>query len=171
MKYIMYRISVAEYTYIGSTKDFNQRKKEHKSRYINGYTFKVYEMIKENGGWDKSEMIPIEEYECENNTQARIREEYWRREYDAKMNSRKAYISKQEYDEIQKEPNKERCKKWYIDNQAHIIEYRKTIINCECGSNVKILHYSRHIKTKKHLAFVASNTNQEYNSCGSVCVL
>ena len=169
MKYIIYRISVADYTYIGSTKDFKQRKIEHKSRYINGYTFKVYEMIKENGGWDKSEMMPIEEYECENNIQARIREEYWRREYDAKMNSRKAYISKQEYTEIQKEPNKERCKIWYIKNQAHIKEYKQKDMNCECGSNVKISHYTRHLKTNKHLAFVASNTIDECIADDNAC--
>jgi predicted GIY-YIG superfamily endonuclease len=160
MKYIIYKISIADYIYIGSTRDFKQRKIEHKSRFNKEYTYKVYEIIRENGGWDKCEVIPIEEYECENNTQARIREEYWRREYEAQMNSRKAYISMQEYKEIVKEPNKERCKKWYEANKDRINEIRREKkTQCECGAIICENHVSRHIKTKRHIDRISQQQN------------
>jgi hypothetical protein len=154
----MYRISVADYTYIGSTLDFKQRKRAHKSD-CKSKELNIYQVMRDNGGWDNCEMIPIEEYECENNTQARIREEYWRREYGAKMNSIKAYRTEQE--------KKDYRKQHYINTK----ETLKEKITCECGSIICKCDISKHLKTKKHLAFVASNTNQEYNSCDNAFVL
>lgn len=191
MKYIIYRISVADYTYIGSTLDFKQRKSGHKSD-CKSKGLKIYQVIKDNGGWDNCEMVPIEEYECENNTQARIREEYWRREYDAKMNSVKSYRTEKEKDDYHKQyyiNNKETLVKDYIEkkkehilcwhkdyyntNKKEILEKMKTKYTCECGSIICKGTKSIHLKSKKHLAFVAStsNTNQEYIGDDSVSVL
>ena len=165
MKYIMYRISIADYTYIGSTKDFKQRKNSHKQvcNNVNNpiHNLKVYQMIRENGGWDKCEMIPIEECECENNTQARIREEYWRREYDAKINSRKAFTihNPNEYNTIyynnNKEKEKERQRKYYNLNKDAILNKATNKHICECGGSYTH-HKSTHLKTKKHCDYINS---------------
>jgi len=45
--------------YVGSTKDFKRRMKEHKSRYNNNYNYNVYQFIRANGGWDNWEMAEI----------------------------------------------------------------------------------------------------------------
>lgn len=171
MKYIIYRISVADYTYIGSTKDFKQRKIEHKSACSNinskSHNCKVYQIVRENGGWENCEIIPIEEYECENNIQAHIREEYWRREYDAKMNTYKAHRTDKEIHSYKVNM----CKEWYEKNKLVVLETlkekQKEKITCECGSVICKVDKHKHLKTKKHLAFVASNTIDECISCGS----
>jgi hypothetical protein len=113
----MYRISIEQNIYIGSTKDFNQRKKAHKKccNNINNpqSNLKIYQIIRNIGGWDKCEMIPIEEYECEDKIQALIREEYWRKEYNANMNTIKAHRSEEDKIELDKkryESNKEKAK-------------------------------------------------------------
>lgn len=119
----MYKIKAGDYTYVGSTKDFNQRKRCHKSDCKNK-EIKVYQMIREAGGWDKCEMTPIEEYECEGLLQARMREEYWRREYNANMNSIKAYQTQYEMKEYY-EANKDKMKEYREANKDKNKEYRE----------------------------------------------
>lgn len=116
MIYIIYKISIANQCYIGSTKDLKQRKKCHKDRWNKG-TEKIYEFIRANGGWDKIEIIPIEEYECEGLLQARIREEYWRREYNAELNTRRAFTTHNDVLEDKK--------RFYNENKDKILKKMK----------------------------------------------
>jgi hypothetical protein len=167
----MYRISVSDYTYIGSTRDFKQRKQKHKSDCNNvnshNHNTKVYQMIRENGGWDKSEMVPIEECECEDKLQALIHEEELRKEYNAEMNTIKAYRSieekkeyyeayKKEYDKEWYEENKETILQKYQANKETILQKRKEKYTCDCGSIVCIGNKSTHLKTKKHQDYMDS---------------
>ncbi len=82
MIYTIYKISIAGEDYIGSTRDFKQRKKSHKSICNNNndtrYSLKLYNTIRENGGWDCCNITPVEEFDCETKRQAECREEYWR---------------------------------------------------------------------------------------------
>ena len=126
------------YIYIGSTKDFKQRKAAHRKTCNNinpRYNLKIYQMIRENGGWDCCDMVPIEEIECDNYLQARIREEYWRKEYNANMNTIKAYTRIEE----QKQQNTVTSKKRYESNKdifkqiyIHVLIWniKYVIINC-----------------------------------------
>ena len=70
-----------DFIYIGSTKDFKNRKYQHKSACINQtdkqHYYQLYQFIRENGGWDNFNMNPIEICECETKTHARIREQFW----------------------------------------------------------------------------------------------
>jgi hypothetical protein len=170
MKYIIYRISVADYIYIGSTMDYNQRKKGHKSVCNNenhhGYNLKIYQIIRENGGWDKCEMIPIEEYECEGQLQAHIQEEYWRREYNATLNTIKAYQSiedRKEYKSINgkeyRENNKQKIserKKLYRDATKERAHTKHT---CECGGKYTTQSISIHSKTQLHMDYLEQFKN------------
>lgn len=155
MKYIMYRISINNYNYIGHTTNFTQRKNSHKSRCINDnnkyHNFILYKTIREQGGWDCCEMVPIEEYECDTIIQARIREEQLRIQYNAEMNARKAYADKNEYVREHKEENKTRCKNWYIDNRDKAVQYKSEKVVCQCGAIIARGGISKHIKTDKHL--------------------
>lgn len=154
----MYKITVGDYTYIGSTKDFRQRKNSHKFD-CNTKELKVYEMIRQAGGWDKCEMIPIEEYECEGQIQARIREEYWRREYKANLNTLRAYITEEERIEQKKECNKKWRKQNYKENKETINIEQNEIYICECGIQNTIRNKARHEKTKKHLDYLVITNN------------
>lgn len=165
MKYIIYRITVNDYIYIGSTRDFNQRKISHKSvcnnETVRGYNFKIYQMIRDAGGWDKCEIIPIEEFDCEGQIQARIREEHWRREYNANMNSIQAYQSienridyKRSNDIEYREKNKEKISERKQIYREATKERDHTKYNCECGGRYTHQSISIHKKTKKHLEYL-----------------
>jgi hypothetical protein len=144
MKYIIYGINVGDSTYIGSTKDLKQRKVRHKSNSINKngkhYNLKLYQSIREAGGWDKCEVTPIEEYECEGQLQAHIREEYWRRLYNPDLNTIKAYTTEEEA--------KERDKELYL--KQHI---------CECGIVYTGFKKLRHERTKRHIKYLEEIRN------------
>jgi len=104
-KCVIYKIvcqdeSVTE-CYVGHTTNFKSRKNQHKCR-SKTINFKLYQMIRENGGWDNWTMTPICEYPCENLIQACIKEEECRIELQASLNSMKAHQTKEE----RKEQNK-----------------------------------------------------------------
>jgi len=158
----MYRISILDYTYIGSTRDFNQRKKKHKNACNNpnnsSYNYKVYQIIREAGGWDKCEIVPIEEYECENGIQARMREEFLRKEYNALMNTNKASHNKQEYNAEYWVLNKDKLeiqkKEWYEANKVEVLEKMNKKYSCECGGCYTYCNKKTHNRTQKHLKYI-----------------
>ena len=80
-------------TYVGHTSDFASRKKQHKCSCNGKKETKIYKIMNENGGWENWRMVPLEEYPCENEIQATIREQYWINELKSDMNSQRAYRS------------------------------------------------------------------------------
>ena len=78
--------------YVGHTTDFTNRKKLHKQCSLNPtnskHNYKVYKMIRDNGGWDNWSMIEIEKYLCNDENEARARERQWYELLDANMNTR-----------------------------------------------------------------------------------
>ena len=67
--------------YVGHTTNFINRKARHKTNCnnINGkaYNFKIYNTIRNNGGWLNWSMIEIENYLCNDINEACARERYW----------------------------------------------------------------------------------------------
>lgn len=110
--YVIYKItcdSLPDYVYVGSTTNFIKRKCYHRD-YSNKYDetdkhakYKVYQIIRENGGWDNWSMVPVEEFKCDTIQQARIREQHWLEELKANMNSRNAFTDKRTYFESRRE--------------------------------------------------------------------
>jgi len=160
---------VANYTYVGSTRDFKQRKSQHKHNFLNEnckeHNFKLYQAIKANGGWDAVEIKPIEEFECETSVQAHIREEYWRREYAATLNMRLSHQTEEEYEqykrqynakyreahpEYNREYNREYGAKYYEANREALKKYGREKIQCECGATICRGAKSSHLKSKRH---------------------
>ena len=82
--------------YIGSTTDYTRRKSEHKSSCNNTkrrrYNQKLYKTIRDNGGWENFRMIEIEKYPCNDKREAECREEYWRKNLKAELNSIRCWI-------------------------------------------------------------------------------
>ena len=156
MIYTIYKISIAGEDYIGSTKDLKQRLKGHKSTCnVEGnphYHYKLYQHIRANGGWDCCEITPVEEFDCETKQQACIREEYWRREYKALLNMRKAFETEEERINLQKNSNVKACKKRN--------EKLRLVISteCECGGHYKPPAKKKHLNSKLHQDFISSGS-------------
>lgn len=156
MLYIIYKISIAGEDYIGSTKDLRQRKNKHKNNCSNTncleYNYKLYQFIRANGGWNCIDITPIEEFVCETKQQALCREEHWRREYKATLNTRQAYTTKQELKQNQK---------------IIIAKLNEEKIQCECGIYHLYSNTWNHKRTKKHQEYLSTQEKVEQNDLGS----
>ena len=110
--------------YVGSTTDFRKRKCVHKTICNNennkSYNFKVYKMIRENGGWSNWSMLEIEKFECADGNEARARERYWYEELGAKMNTHVPNRSDEEY----REKHADKIKQYRIDHADDAKKYR-----------------------------------------------
>ena len=86
--------------YVGSTTCFKQRKSQHKSKCHNEkhkhYNYKIYQYIREHGGFENFTMIEIEKFPCENSRQLEAREEHWRKELKATLNGCRAFTTDEE---------------------------------------------------------------------------
>ena len=142
--YIMYEIKCndanVEFNYVGHTTNFRNRKHKHKSTCNNenhkNYNLKIYKFIRENGNFDNWSMSPLEEYECDTPIQARIREQYWLNEKQAKLNSIRAYSTPEQ----RKEAGKQYDTQYRIDNKEYIAERDRqySIINKEKKKQYRI---------------------------------
>jgi hypothetical protein len=169
--------------YIGSTTNKNRRKQQHKSVCNNendkSYNLRVYQFIRNNGGFDNFDLIVIEEFNCENKNQLKRRERYWIEERKPTLNKQIPTRTKQEYHEQNKERIIEHQKQHYEENKEQILEYQKQHyeenkeqiseykkqhyeqnkeqinqkINCECGGKYTFQNKSKHIKTQKHIKY------------------
>jgi hypothetical protein len=168
---IVHKENVDSEVYIGHTTDFRKRKNQHKTTCNNNTGnnnhshYKVYEYIRNNGGWDAFIMNEVEIYPCSCKNEARQREQYWSDIYNSSLNNRKAHSTPDEikeyylsYSQINKEKrrkweqqyNKKRAgyfKEWYENNKNNI----KEKITCSCGCILNKGNLSRHLKSKQHL--------------------
>ena len=105
--YKIQHINNDELLYVGHTTNFTKRKNEHKSRVIcetsNAYNHKVYQMIRENGGWLDFNMVVVKDFPCENNRQAEAEEDRIMREMKSTLNTIRASHSRKEYRQDNKE--------------------------------------------------------------------
>lgn len=169
--------------YVGSTTDFIRRKSRHKFNCHNEnykeYNYKVYQNIRENGGWENWTMIEIEKYPCSDNREAEAREEWWRCEFNANLNTRRAFLSEEQKKECIKEKNKEYAethKQYYIENSEKKKEYDKQyrIENAEKIKEYKKQYSTEHAEKikeykKKYRTENAEKIHQKYDCvCGSV---
>ena len=82
-KCLIYKIQHLEndkLLYVGHTTNFTQRKYAHNYNTINNKKYKVYEMIRNNGGWESFSMIKLYDYSCLNLQEARTEEDKAMRE-------------------------------------------------------------------------------------------
>jgi predicted GIY-YIG superfamily endonuclease len=101
---IIYKLVCLDTTYsevyVGSTTNLKQRKSNHKSKCYNenakAYNFKIYQYMREHGGFENFAMIEIEKFPCENNRQLELREEHWRKELHATLNGQQAFTTEVE---------------------------------------------------------------------------
>jgi hypothetical protein len=101
--------------YVGYTTNFPKRKHYHKKCYNNDNKNKIYEIIKKNGGWDNWDMIEIANYNCKNQTEALIKQEYHYQILNDKINNKINDKKTENYN--------------FIENNNFFI--------CECGRQYK----------------------------------
>ncbi len=142
--YVMYKIypknSNLNYCYIGHTNNFNFRKSHHKMPCIDinhsKSHIKLYQVIRENGGWDEWEMVELEKFNGKTKLEARMREQELMKLHNANLNILKAYITEDErkatknaitekYREENKELLKQQTKKYKEDHKDIIAEQMK----------------------------------------------
>jgi hypothetical protein len=115
--------------YVGHTTNYKQRKGLHKSSCNNSnsklYNLKVYQFIRENGGWTNWSMVLVENYPCNDVLEARARERYWFEILNANLNSEVPNRNQKEYYETNKEKIAEYYKEWNKVNKEHLAEYNK----------------------------------------------
>ena len=142
-----------ENIYTGHTTDMRHRKNSHKTKCTNPdsdkYHLKVYQYIRENGGWDTWLMIEIEKYPCKDVHEARARERVIQTEMKAKLNSDIAGRTRKEWVKDNCDKLSEYTKQYNIDNREKIAEQRKQyhidnrMMICE-----KTRNYNKHNKDK-----------------------
>jgi len=83
--------TLIEDLYIGHTTNFVQRKHAHKQSCSNtkttNYNCKLYNVIRDNGGWDNWKMQIIAFHECDDLMEAKKHEQQYFEEYKATLNS------------------------------------------------------------------------------------
>ena len=90
-----------ENVYVGHTTNWTQRKKEHKSSISSlnprKNSIKLYQFIRDHGGWDKLIMVWLEDFPCGGKHEACARERYWYEHYNCKLNSQVPNRTRKEY--------------------------------------------------------------------------
>jgi len=139
-KTIIYKIVCNDLTikecYVGHTTDMTKRKCAHKKACNNEkckcHHLKIYQIIRENGGWDNWNMVLVEKFPCNNRQEACKRERELYEELDAKMNTYRPYITQEDlkeynkqYREEHKEDIKEKNKQYYQEHKAERKAERK----------------------------------------------
>lgn len=115
--------------YVGSTTDFNIRKRQHKTDCNNvkskSYNLKVYQIIRQKGGWDEWTMIKIEDYPCTSWNEAHARERYYYDQLRGTMNTQTPNRTQNEYKKHYYELNKDKQKQYYEANKEKLKQYAK----------------------------------------------
>ena len=114
-KTIIYKIvcndlSIKE-CYVGHTINMTKRKCCHKSTCNNekdkAHNLKIYQIIRENGGWDNWSMLLVEKFPCKDKYEACKREREVYEELEAKMNTFRPYRTQEELKQYYEEYNKQ----------------------------------------------------------------
>ena len=106
--------------YIGSTVNFVGRRHDHKKINNNPkskqYNYKVYQFIRDNGGWKNWSIKSIINYPCNSRKELILKEQEILETYDNTLNMVSACRSKKQYNIDNVEKIKERNKQYYNDN-------------------------------------------------------
>ena len=138
----IYKIWKDTFIYIGSTCNFNQRMRQHKTSCNNikskSYNYKIYQTIRLHGGWNLFEKVVIKNIYCENRKELReIEGEFIKnigtmncqisgrttKKYYEDNRDKIKHKSKQYY-----ENNRDKIKQWREDNRDKVAEKKKNMI-------------------------------------------
>lgn len=164
--------------YVGHTTNFRQRKSQHKlacNKLDNSY--KIYDVINQNGGWDNWDMVELAKYNCKDATEARIKEQHHYELLNASLNCYPPYVDKLKY---YCDSCKIQCKdktqydnhiltdkhlnilNKYDENKLTYVKHFCEVCNFKC---CKKGDWTRHIKTDKHIKKQTNLNNEIFYNC------
>jgi hypothetical protein len=181
---IIYKIFCNDKTindvFVGHTTNFTKRKYLHKSACTNlDNKLKIYDAIRQHGGWDNWDMVEIARYNCKDKTEARIKEQQHYEELKSTLNSCTPCVDKKKYfcAICNLQCNTPKSYETHINCSLHkkkIIEQNR--INLE-QKNAEKFHciicdficckksnYDKHISTAKHKNRTILNNLEQKNS-------
>ena len=130
--------------YLGHTTNFINRKAKHKSNCNNidgkAYNYKIYNTIRNNGGFENWSMIEIEKFQdCNDINEASAKERYYYELLNANLNSNCPGRNIKEY---------------YQDNKDKI----NTPYICDiCNGRYTHTHRAKHFNSQKHQTALNNN--------------
>ena len=142
--------------YVGHTANFRTRKSKHKSDCNNptgkSYNLKIYQTIRENGGWGNWKMVEIENKICGSKRDAERHEQTLAEELKANMNMKKAFGA-ENIIEYQKQYYKEHAdekKKYQAEYyKEHADEIKKYQADYQAENADEIKKYQAQYRAKK----------------------
>jgi hypothetical protein len=184
---IIYKIYCIDKTitdvYIGHTTNFTKRKYQHKSSCSNlNNKLKIYNIIRQTGGWANWNMIEISKYNCKDKTEARIKELYHYEKLNSTLNSCPPWVDKSNNfcsmcnlqcktpKSYETHINRRLHKKIVIDQNTTNMEPKNAEkIQCvychfEC---YKKCDWNRHLSTAKHQTRVNTSLDASENASES----
>lgn len=158
-------------TYVGSSRqNIKTRVKKHKSNCHNvklvSYNYKVYQHIRETGGFNNWQCTVLEV--CDNITKrtAREIERNYMEELNSSLNTYRPYRTDNEVKEYKIMANKhflEKNKDYFINYRLNNMEKITETVNCECGNDYTRNNKCHHMKTKCHKRFLENQKLSEKN--------
>ena len=122
-----------ENIYIGSTTNFRMRKNQHKTICNNEkskkYNYPVYNYIRDNGGWDEWQMIPIEVFPCNDKKELEVRERHHIELLKPTLNKIIPTRTHKQWYVDNKEVIIQKVKGWYETNKEKKAQYDKQYHN------------------------------------------
>ena len=129
-------------TYVGHTTNFIKRKYQHKS-YCNGdKQSKMYDIIRQHGGWDNWNMVQIACYNCKDSSEAKIREQEHYELLKPSINTNNINVPMDDLN---------------VKTKQYICDY------CNFITSDKSL-YERHTSTEKHKKYLNNSKNINYDN-------
>ena len=167
---VIYKIEIpgTNFLYVGHTENFKQRVDNHRtackanldpSALNNAKNSPLYVEINKQGGWAKVVMSPVEEFVSKNKVQSRIREQYWidkiqiARRDAVMMNGMSAYSSPEQRAEYNAKYHAKYHEEHREEQNAKCLERNSKRITCPCGSEHRVGDKTKHLKSKKHIAW------------------
>ena len=146
-----------EDSYVGSSTNFNERKRLHKYRCTKvdnpKYEYPLYKTMREKGGFENWTMVLIEKFKCEDKHSLEARERFFIEQLKPTLNQRIPTRTDKEYRDDNKETLSEKSKIYRTQNKEKIQQIRSEIMKCECGSEFRKSDRARHDKSAKHKKF------------------
>jgi len=149
---IIYKICCSDFSitdlYVGHTTNFVKRKYQHKLLCNSQKNIKIYDIIRKNGGWENWNMIEIAKYNCQDATEARIREQEHIDLLKPTLNKIKAITSDPDKIVFINNLKTEICFNEQIDCENNK-KSKYSCVKCNFFTNNK-KDYGKHLLTKKH---------------------
>ena len=155
---VIYIITTGDDLYVGSTCNFDNRKKRHKSMIYNPNdrhsNHLLYRKIRQHNGIWNIEIY--KDFPCNNRLELRIEEQRVIDELKPTLNEQKAYRTKEEEEAYQKEYreqniNIEYKKKYREQNIEKIRAKANEKITCDCGCKISRTNKKRHRNSHTHI--------------------